>query len=420
VVAALDGPAGLYVHIPFCERICPFCPYNKVAGGEEVAARYFDALQSELESFVAAHADRFGVPFSSLYLGGGTPTMYPDRLERVLAALPVAGPRAIEVLPTHGAVERLDDLRRIGVTSVSIGAQSFNDRVLRRLGRPHDAAMSHAAVTNAMGRFECVDVDLIVDVEWERGGLSGAFLRDVRDCFGLGVDQVSTYPLMRFGFTPFGAATHDRRREHAVLSRATEIAVRMGYERRSVWTFNRVGSPSYSSITRRRFIGAGAGASSFTGRDFFVNGFGVERYISSIITDGSAVDRSFRLGRWSGAAYEAFWQAYAGRVDPRTISDTYGRPVGDVAVACAKMLSVLGVLGRNGRGYVVTPRGFDIYHDLERSITYRFVEPLWAEMLAEGGNDGWARPERARSGLEWRVARRLYGRSVAGRGPLVS
>ena len=109
------------------------------------------------------------------------------------------------------------------------------------------------------------------------------------------MDQVSTYPLMRFGFTPFGAARHDRTREHEVLAEATRLAEQAGYERRSVWTFNRPDSPSYTSITRRRFIGLGAGASAFLGRDFLVNHFGVETYINAVAEGGLPVAKRLRL-----------------------------------------------------------------------------------------------------------------------------
>ena len=170
VVRSFDGPAGAYVHIPFCEWICPFCPYNKVRADDALARRYFAALAAEVDAYVAAHEATWGRPFSSLYVGGGTPTLYPGELAAVLDRIPASGERAIEVLPNHATPDRLDGLARMGFTAVSIGAQSFHDGVLRRLRRPHDAATSRAAVENALGRFACVDVDLIVDVEWEDGG----------------------------------------------------------------------------------------------------------------------------------------------------------------------------------------------------------------------------------------------------------
>jgi coproporphyrinogen III oxidase-like Fe-S oxidoreductase len=414
VVRSFDGPVGAYVHVPFCEWICPFCPYNKVRADRGLATRYFAALRRETDRYVD---ERGGAPFTSLYVGGGTPTLYPDDLADVIARIPVTGERAVEVLPNHATHERLDRLAGMGVTAVSIGAQSFHDGVLRRLRRPHDAAASRAAVERAIGRFACVDVDLIVDVAWQdEGGLCGAFLDDVRACFELGVDQVSTYPLMRFGYTPFGTARHDHRREHAVLVEATELAREMGYERRAVWTFNRRGAPSYTSITRRRFLGMGAGGASFAGRDVYVNHFGVTAYAAAIEDGELPVARWLHLGSWGGAAYDTFWQAYAGRVDPRSIERSYGRVVGAAARATLASLGPVGLVCRDPHGYRLTRRGYEAYHDLERLVTYQLIEPLWAEMLTErpacdGG--GWASPSRARAGWLWSAARRAFERPVA-------
>lgn len=419
VVTSFDGPVGAYVHVPFCEWICPFCPYNKVLAEADLARRYFAALRREVDSYVAAHADARREPFTSLYIGGGTPTLFPDELADLIERIPVSGERAVEVLPTHGSPKRLDRLAAMGITAVSIGAQSFHDGVLQQLGRPHDAAASRAAVENALGRFACVDVDLIVDVAWEEGdAFPGAFLEDLGSCLALGVDQVSTYPLMRFGFTPFGTARHNGRREHAVLREATALARAMGYERRSVWTFNRRGAAPYTSITRRRFLGMGAGSSSFAGSDFYVNHFGIATYADAVENDELPVARWLHLGRWGGAAYDAFWQAYAGGVDRDALTRSYGRVVTGVVRAGFAPLLLAGMVRPRPGGYALTARGFDTYHDLERFVTYQFIEPLWAEMLAEhaaepGASEGrshWVVPERARTGRAWSLACRLFER----------
>ena len=416
VVASFDGPVGAYIHVPFCEWICPFCPYNKVLAEADLARRYFAALHREIDWYVAEHGD---APFTSMYIGGGTPTLYLDQLADVVRRIPVSGERAVEVLPTHGTVQRLDRLAAMGITAVSIGAQSFHDGVLRRLHRPHDAAASRAAVENAFGRFGCVDVDLIVDVEWEdEGAFPGVFLDDVNSCFEYGVDQVSTYPLMRFGYTPFGTARHDRHLEHAVLRQVTELARSMGYERRSVWTFNRRGSMPYTSITRRRFLGMGAGSSSFAGGDFYVNHFGVATYAEAVENNRLPIARWLHLGRWGGAAYDSFWQAYAGGVDRVSLSESYGPVVSGVARAGLAPFVLAGMLRSVPGGYRLTPRGFDRYHDLERWVTYEFIEPLWGEMLAEhlaepGAAEGrarWVNPAHARTGRVWSLAGHLFER----------
>ena len=416
VVRSVDGPAGAYVHVPFCERLCPFCPYNKVVAEAGLARRYFDALSREVDAYCRASRARGASPFTSLYVGGGTPTLYPDDLAGIVDRLPVSAERAIEVLPLHGTPQRLDDLASMGFTAVSIGAQSFHDPVLRRLGRPHDTVSSRTAVDNALGRFDCVDVDLIVDVAWEKEeDLAGAFLDDVETCFDLGVDQVSTYPLMRFGYTPFGAARHDRQAEHSVLARVTELARARGFERRSVWTFTKAGSPAYTSITRRRFLGMGAGSSSFTGRDFLVNHFGVTTYCEAVEQGRLPLARRLHLGRAGGATYDTFWQAYAGGVDCTALAESYGSAV--AALVCSGLAPLLParLLRRAPGGYRLTPLGFDAYHDLERLVTYQLIEPLWAEMLAEHRADARCRVAlgSARTGWLWPLARRLFERPVS-------
>jgi coproporphyrinogen III oxidase-like Fe-S oxidoreductase len=419
VVGMTDAPVGLYLHVPFCSRICPFCPYNKVVPRPGQPERYFRALAEEIQRYLEAGAAPAS-GFRSLYVGGGTPTLFPDLLDGVVAGLPVAGERAIEVLPTHATPARLADLQAMGFDAVSIGAQSFSDEVLRHLRRPHDGRSARAAVEAAVGRFALVDVDLIVDVELD-DQLAGAFLRDLEECFALGADQVSTYPLMRFGYTPFGAAQHDRRREHEVLAEATRVAVAHGYERRSVWTFNRRGSATYTSITRRRFLGCGAGASSFLGQDFLVNHFGVGTYTDAVESGALPIARHLRLGAVGGIAYDAFWQAYAGRIDPAGLDPRHGHAQQVVTLALAPLVAA-GLLRREPEGadgastYRLTPRGFDRYHDMERWVTYQLIEPLWAQMLAEhareGATAGWADPSAARRPRLWQgVSRVLEGRA---------
>ena len=120
----------------------------------------------------------------------------------------------------------------------------------------------------------------------------------------------------------------------------------------------------------------GAGSASFTGRDFFVNHFAIDPYCADLDAGRLPVARWLRLGRPAGWAYDAFWQAYAGEL----------------------------------AGHRLGTRAFDLYHDLERLVTYQLIEPLWAQMLAEHGEVGWATPSRARRGRLWDAACALMER----------
>jgi coproporphyrinogen III oxidase-like Fe-S oxidoreductase len=197
VARAFPAVPGLYLHVPFCSTLCPFCPYNKVRHRDDLAAAYLRRLEREADRYLGALPG----PFPSLYVGGGTPTLCLDGMARLLGRLPVTGERAIEVLPAHMTTDGAMRLEDIGFDFVSIGVQSFDAGVLRRLRRPGSPAINRAAVETAVGRFACVDVDLIFDTAYDEPGV---LLDDLETCFEHGVDQVSTYPLMRFGYTPFG------------------------------------------------------------------------------------------------------------------------------------------------------------------------------------------------------------------------
>lgn len=369
---------GLYLHVPFCRTICPFCPYNKVRYEASTAAAYFRHLRAEAEMWLRALPG----PFPSLYVGGGTPTLCLDGLAPLMEMFDVAGERAIEVLPTHMTPDGGRRIRDLGFDAVSIGVQSFDAGVLRHLGRPTSTRDNLQALENALDLFDCVDVDLIFDAAYSAPEV---LLDDLATCFRMGAHQVSTYPLMRFGYTPFGSAPHRRRSEHRLLARATGLAAAHGYERRSVWTFNRPGGPSYTSITRPYFLGLGAGAASYAGTLFTLNHFGLGPHVEAVDRGNLPLARLARLpGPWA-SAYRVFWQAYTGRIPRPPRDPLLGHPMARILTAGAR---AGGWLRDSGEALTLTPRGYDRYHDLEEWVTYHMIEPLWAEMMGEHRRKG--------------------------------
>jgi coproporphyrinogen III oxidase-like Fe-S oxidoreductase len=399
VVAAFPAPFGLYLHVPFCRSICPYCPYNKVLLRSGLARPYFAALRAELQLYGASR-----LRFDSLYVGGGTPSLCLDELGSVVEGLDVADERAIEVLPTHATVGGVARIRELGFDYVSLGIQSFDDRMLRHLGRLNTAEENRLALERCVGAFGCVNADLIFDVAFVEPAV---FLRDFETCCRLGVEQISTYPLMHFGYTPFGKKAHAPRHEHELLRRARELAARLGYERRSVWTFTRAGAPLYASIARELYLGCGAGAVTFTGADFLVDHFGLAPYERALAAGRLPLARRARLGPRRAAAYYAFWQLYAPGIDVARFERLFPG-AGSVAPLLAT-LRRLGYLERQRDGRLhLSERGFDRYHEVERWVTYHLIEPLWEEMLEEHPSH-----DRPRGGSAPRPAQ-LHSRSHEG------
>ncbi|MBW2447656.1 MAG: radical SAM family heme chaperone HemW [Deltaproteobacteria bacterium] len=202
---------GVYVHIPFCERVCPYCDFAVVGVRELGAAqeqRTIDALLRELEG---RRADFAGRTLASLYFGGGTPSLCrPESLARlavaVHAAFPSVGPveTTLEVNPSSLERERLPGFRAAGVNRVSLGVQSFDDGVLKRLGRAHraDEARRTLRACREAG-FDALSLDLIFAAP---GQSLGQLEADLAETLEFGPEHVSAYELGIESGTPFATA----------------------------------------------------------------------------------------------------------------------------------------------------------------------------------------------------------------------
>ncbi|MEZ0229024.1 MAG: radical SAM family heme chaperone HemW [Planctomycetota bacterium] len=188
-------PAALYVHIPFCVRRCPYCDFAVTEKGAGLEKRYLDALEVEARK-------RFPRPFRprTVFVGGGTPTELTqgglDRLATILhesSDLSRVREFTIEANPGTLAPKKLATLVKMGVTRISLGAQSFEARHLATLGRTHEPAdveRSVKAIREAGVRD--VNVDLIFGVP---GQTEEELARDLERVLALGPDHVSTYGL---------------------------------------------------------------------------------------------------------------------------------------------------------------------------------------------------------------------------------
>ena len=212
--AVVAPPSGLYVHVPFCVSICPYCDFVVYAGraargeGSRVG-RFVEALQVELGLRADALDARWGVPangaglrppLETLYLGGGTPSLLPPRelaalIELVRARYGLAEGAEVTLEANPGPDERGDAraIRAAGVTRLSIGAQSFDPAELRALGRRHSPLDAADAVAAARGAdFVSVSIDLLYDVP---GQTVDAWSRSLEAALALEPDHLSLYAL---------------------------------------------------------------------------------------------------------------------------------------------------------------------------------------------------------------------------------
>ncbi len=187
---------GIYVHIPFCAVLCPFCPYNKVKYDKYLAALYKDALIKEINT--VGNQNKKMNKVTSVYFGGGSPALMLEELFDILTALRanfnIKSNIGIELHPRDINEKTFLNLKNIGFDMVSIGIQSFQKKCLKVLGREYIDGADKVKMAAAAG-FTTIDVDLIFGIE---GQTQKDLENDFITAFESGATQVSTYPFIDF------------------------------------------------------------------------------------------------------------------------------------------------------------------------------------------------------------------------------
>ncbi|MDQ6824193.1 MAG: radical SAM family heme chaperone HemW [Candidatus Eremiobacteraeota bacterium] len=246
-----DGGLGCYVHLPFCDRICPYCDFAVVQLKEQRVERYLDALCKEIESYAGERAG-----LQTLYFGGGTPSaLQPAQLAR-LASLtfstfqtkPGTLEFTLEANPARNSKDLVDWVAA-GVNRLSIGVQSLRDDELHSLGRDHSAAQAIAFYEAArQAGLQNISMDFIAGVPGQRVETLRSSLRRAAE---LGVDHVSVYGLTIEAGTPY-AVWHERDAKAfpdddavaELLESAHDLLVAQGYEHYELSNFARPGFES--------------------------------------------------------------------------------------------------------------------------------------------------------------------------------
>jgi putative oxygen-independent coproporphyrinogen III oxidase len=267
-LAALP-PLALYVHLPWCLAKCPYCDFNSHAVTAQglPEAKYLAALRADLE---AALPLVWGRPIASVFIGGGTPSLFsPDGIDALLSSvrslLPLAAGCEITLEANPGTFERerFRAFARAGVNRLSIGVQSFDDTLLQRIGRVHDAAQARAAVQEAHATFERFNIDLMYALP---GQTLPQLQRDLDQALAFAPPHLSVYhltiePNTRFALDPPERPDDDLASE--MLDAIVERTAAAGLQRYEVSAFARPGCECLHNLNYWRFgdyLGIGAGA----------------------------------------------------------------------------------------------------------------------------------------------------------------
>lgn len=263
-------PLALYVHLPWCVKKCPYCDFNSHTAGDAMQReRYLAALERDLE-LEAARAR--GRPLTSLFIGGGTPTLFSGTdigrlLRAVRAGFELASDAEITLEANPGTVERhhLGGYREAGVNRLSLGAQSFSADSLERLGRIHGPGDIAAAFADARAAgFDNINLDLMFALPGQTAAMQA---EDLSQALGLGPEHLSLYQLTLEPNTVFHrrppAGLPDDDLAWDMQQAAFERLTAAGYERYEISAFAIPGRRCRHNLNYWEFgdyLAAGAGA----------------------------------------------------------------------------------------------------------------------------------------------------------------
>lgn len=373
-------PLSLYIHLPWCLKKCPYCDFNSHeqrshAEGGVPEQRYIDALMADLEASLPLI---WGRTVHSVFIGGGTPSLFsPQSIDQLLAGL-----RArlrmepdceitMEANPGTFEKDRFKAYRQAGVTRLSIGVQSFDDRFLKALGRVHDGAQAKAAVQEAAESFETFNLDIMYALP---GQTEADLEKDLETALSFNPPHISIYHLTiepNTYFAKFPPVVPEEDTAYDMLDRITAKTGAAGMQRYEISAYAREGHQCFHNTNYWQFgdylgIGAGAhGKLSFAHR--IVRQVKIrdpQRYMDAALA-GRALASDEDVKR-KDLPFEYMLNALRlrGGFAVQDYLDRTGLPISTIAAALEEAQRK-GLIERSSTHVKPTERGFDFLSDLQ-------------------------------------------------------
>ncbi len=378
---------GLYVHIPFCKTICTFCPYCKELFSPEKCNEYIDYLLQEIHMVGMQLLGSYFIKkeVTSLYFGGGTPALAAERLGEIIEALEeyflITEGIGVELHPDNVTEPILEMLKRAGVTKISIGVQSFQEKYQDILGRK---SVDMSKMLNALKKvpFETVSMDFIFALP---GQCFEDLKKDIDTAFACGANHIAIYPFIDFTFTESEVLAMSKAEKRQLLDDITKYCVERGCKRDSIWTFSESYSENirYSSMTRDNFLGFGCSATTLLKNQFKINTFSIQEYEKRIKSGQLPTSLTLRFTRRQRMVYYLFWTAYSTRVDVNDFEKFFNVPLSKMYGLEMWLAKLLGFVTENKGVYTMTLKGAFYYHYYENYYTLAYIDKMWGIMRRE-------------------------------------
>ncbi|WP_270323652.1 radical SAM family heme chaperone HemW [Lactococcus petauri] len=358
-----------YVHIPFCSHICYYCDFAKVLMTGQPVEAYIDELLKEYDSYDISS-------LKTLYIGGGTPSVLPaDQLEKLLTHLTKTldleelEEFTVEANPFDLTDEVLAVLANSPVNRISLGVQSFDDKLLKKIGRTHTEAQVYSSIERLRAAgFENITIDLIYGLPNQTMEMVE---RDVQKFLELDLPHVALYSLILEDHTIFMNRQRRGRlrlpsddRNADMYEYIIEMLTSKGYSHYEVSNFGKIGYESKHNMTywdNAEYYGIGAGASGYLDGIRYKNHGPVHHYLreenkrvnEEVLTRKQRIEEEMFLGlrKKNGVSIERFHKKFG-----QTLEEVYGTIIEELAFQ--KML-----FEADGR-IQMTEKGFELGNEV--------------------------------------------------------
>ncbi|HON58251.1 MAG TPA: coproporphyrinogen III oxidase family protein [Smithella sp.] len=315
----------LYLHVPFCEELCPYCSFHRIRFDAPTARKYFRALRREIEIY----RDR-GYQFEGIYVGGGTPTVLMDELAETLALscriFPVMD-ISVETNPNHLTSENISILRDCGVKRLSVGVQTFNDELLKKIGRYEKYGSGEviaARLKDVQGSLHTFNADMIFNFP---GQTPQMLEEDLRVLLGLNMEQITFYPLMISSLTQdimeqtMGAMDFSGEEKfYKLIVRRLESK----YDFSSAWCFSRKESLIDEYVVDyEEYAGLGSGAIGYLYGTCYSNTFNIEAYMDALEKGKLPLQAARRFDLHDRMRYDFLMKLFSTKLDLTAMQKKY-------------------------------------------------------------------------------------------------
>ncbi len=320
-----DKPRLLYLHVPFCEELCPYCSFHRIKFDESIARKCFQALRREIKIY-----QEKDYKFEGIYVGGGTPTVLIDELAETLnLAREIFSIKdiSVETNPNHLTTKNIEVLQRCGVKRLSVGVQTFNDEMLKKIGRYEKYGSGEVIaerLKKTQGSFDTLNADMIFNFP---GQTPQMLEDDLAVLLKLNIEQTTFYPLMISDLTrdimknTMGEVDFKREEKlYKLIVRRLE----KNYDFSSAWCFSRKESLIDEYVVDyEEYAGLGSGAIGYLHGICYSNTFDIAEYIASLEKGILPLQASRKFDNADQMRYDFLMKLFSTKLDIAAMQKKY-------------------------------------------------------------------------------------------------